>query len=77
MDAVTKRPAVVETDDGFVIGEAGSAIIGCRSSDHRAFDGVLPGIVSAGAANRFSNRVIGKPTWGDAAARRAPKYGEK
>jgi pyruvate dehydrogenase E2 component (dihydrolipoyllysine-residue acetyltransferase) len=38
MDAVTKRPVVVETDDGSVIVPRPVAIIG-QSFDHRAFDG--------------------------------------
>ena len=38
MDAVTKRPVVVETDDGAVIVPRPVAIIG-QSFDHRAFDG--------------------------------------
>lgn len=38
MDAVTKRPVVVETDDGPVIVPRPVAVIG-QSFDHRAFDG--------------------------------------
>ena len=38
MDTVTKRPVVVETDDGSVIVPRPVAIIG-QSFDHRAFDG--------------------------------------
>jgi len=38
MDAVTKRPVVVETDDGAVIVPRPVGVIG-QSFDHRAFDG--------------------------------------
>ena len=38
MDAVTKRPVVVETDDGSAIAVRPVAILG-QSFDHRAFDG--------------------------------------